>query len=156
KVGAVDQLKIFCQILNVPFAVVRNKADWEWVVSQLAGVDHILVDFPGLQLRDLEEIHLLKSLLPPSELASVRHMVVNTTAKDTDTSEICRRYKVAECGDVIFTNLDQSVQHGVIYNIQRQFGLPLHSFGIGNRIPEDFELATKERVLDLIFKLTKI
>jgi flagellar biosynthesis protein FlhF len=156
KVGAVDQLKIYCQILNVPFAVVRNHEEWDWIFSQLKNVDHILVDFPGFQLRDMEEIHLFKSLLPPAEAAAVCHMVVNTTAKDADTFEVCRRYKMAAPQDVIFTNIDQSVQHGVIYNLQKLTNWPLHSFGIGNRIPEDFESASKERVLDLFFKLTKL
>jgi flagellar biosynthesis protein FlhF len=156
KVGAVDQLKIYCQILNVPFAVLRSRKDWEWVVSQLNHVDHILVDFPGLQLRDLDEIHMLKSLLPPEGYAPVTHYCVSSNAKDGDAYEMARRYKVADFADLIFTNLDQSVQHGIIYNLHRKTGKALHSFGIGNRIPEDFEAATKERVLDLIFKLTKL
>ncbi len=156
KVGAADQLKIYCQILNVPFAIVRNRIEWEWVLQQLSGVDHVLVDFPGLQLKDLEEIHLLKSLLPPESVNASCHFVVPATAKDGDAFELARRYRVAGYQDLIFTNLDQSVQHGVIYNVQKKTGKPLHSFGTGNRIPEDFELATKERVLDLIFKLTKL
>lgn len=156
KVGAVDQLKIYCQILNVPFAVIRNRKDWEWILGQLANIDHVLVDFPGLNLRDLEEIHLMKSLLPPQEATPVCHLCVSATSKDGDAYEIARRYKVAEYGDLIFTNLDQSVQHGIIYNMQMKTGKPLHSFGIGPRIPEDFEPASKERVLDLIFKLTRL
>jgi flagellar biosynthesis GTPase FlhF len=156
KVGAVDQMKIYCQILNVPFAVVRNKQDWEWVFSQLRNVDHILVDFPGTQLREIDEIHHLKSLLPPEGYAPITHLCISATSKDGDADELARRYKMAEPNDIIFTNLDQSVQHGIIYNLQRRTGLPLHSFGIGNRIPEDIEPASKERVLDLIFKLTKL
>jgi flagellar biosynthesis GTPase FlhF len=156
KVGAVDQMKIYCQILNVPFAVIRNKQDWEWVFSQLRHVDHILVDYPGMQLRDLDEIHLLKSLLPPEGFAPITHLCVSATGKDGDADDLTRRFKVTEPQDLIFTNLDQSVQHGIIYNLHRQTGLPLHSFGVGNRVPEDFEAASKERVLDLIFKLTKL
>lgn len=156
KVGAVDQMKIYCQILNVPFAVIRNKQDWEWVMSQLRGVDHILVDYPGLNLRDIDEIHQLKALLPPENFAPITHLCVSATSKDGDVDELARRYKVASPQDLIFTNLDQSVQHGLVYNLQRKTGLPLHSFGIGSRIPEDFEPASKERVLDLIFKLTKL
>jgi flagellar biosynthesis protein FlhF len=156
KVGAADQLKIYCQILNVPFAIVRNVKEWEWVLSQLAHIDHILVDFPGLQLRDLDEIQLLKSLLPPASTQATSHIVVSATSKDGDALELARRYKVADFADVIFTNLDQSVQHGIIYNFQKKTGKPLHSFGTGTQLPEDFELATKERVLDLMFRLTRI
>jgi flagellar biosynthesis protein FlhF len=156
KVGAVDQMKIYCQILNVPFAVIRNKADWEWVLGQLRNVDHVLVDFPGMPLKDLEEIHSLKALLPPEGLAPVTHLCVSATSKDADADEMAKRYKIAEPHDLVFTNLDQSAQHGIIYNLHRRTGLPLHSFGIGGRIPEDFEPASKERVLDLIFRLTKL
>ncbi len=156
KVGAVDQLKIYCQILNVPFAVIRNRTDWEWVLGQLAGVDHILVDFPGFQLRDLEEIQMFRSLLPPAEAQPITHFCSAATSKDGDVFEMARRYKVCEPQDLIFTCLDQSVQHGLIYNLHRKTGLRLHSFGLGSRIPEDYEAASKERVLDLIFKLTKL
>ena len=156
KVGAVDQLKIYCQILNVPFAVIRNRKDWEWVLGQMHNVDHVLVDFPGLQLRDLDEIHMLKSLLPPSEAQAVSHFCVSATTKDSDAYEMARRYRVADYQDLIVTNLDQSVHHGIITNLQLRAQKPLHSFGIGSRLPEDFELASKERVLDLIFKLTKL
>ena len=38
----------------------------------------------------------------------------------------------------------------------KTFDVPLHSFGVGNRVPEDFEIATRERVLDLIFKLSNM
>lgn len=156
KVGAVDQLKIYCQILNVPFAIIRNRKDWDWVLGQMAHIDHVLVDFPGFQLRDLDEIHLIKSLLPPEGSQPISHLCMAATTKDGDAYEIARRYKVTDFSSLIVTNLDQSVQHGIIYNMHKKTGRPLHSFGIGPRIPEDYEAASKERVLDLIFKLTKL
>jgi flagellar biosynthesis protein FlhF len=41
-------------------------------------------------------------------------------------------------------------------NFQERFKVPLHSFGIGTRVPEDFEFATKERVVDFLFKISKV
>jgi flagellar biosynthesis protein FlhF len=38
----------------------------------------------------------------------------------------------------------------------KRFAIPLHSFGLGSRVPEDYEMATKERILDLLFKITKM
>jgi len=156
KVGAVDQLKIYAQILNVPFIVIRSSADWTQVLSQFAHIDHFLVDYPGMQLKDLNEIDFLRAMLPPPEVAAVSHLVLNCIAKDKDCLDNCKRFRLANYQDLIFTNLDQSVQHGVIVNVQRELDLPLNSFGIGNSIPEDFEEATKERILDLIFKLTRL
>ena len=156
KVGAAEQLKIYAQILNVPFAVVRRNSDWEIVRQKLAHIDHILVDAPGLSLKSTQDADYLKSLLPPDEGGRSIHYVQSVLARDNDAFEVTNKYKMIGFDDVIFTYLDQAVQHGLIYNFQKEFNSPLHSFSIGPQIPEDFEAATKERVIDLIFKLTRL
>lgn len=156
KVGAADQMKIYAQILNVPFSVIRSQNDWTNLMRYLANVDCVLVDYTGLSLKNNEEIQMLKSLLPPTALNPNIHLTLSTNAKDSDATELGRRYSVLGYKDVIFTSLDESTQHGTIYNFMKRFDVPLHSFGIGSRVPEDFEFATKERLLDLIFKITKL
>lgn len=155
KVGAIDQLKIYCQILNVPFAVVRDKADWQWLEPQLQNVDHILVDSPGVALTAVDEIQHLRGVMPSLEGAQV-HLCLSSSMKEPDALEAVRRFRIVQPTDLVFTALDMSVQHGVIATVQLRSGLPLHSFGNGPRVPEDFEVATKERVLDLLFKLSNI
>ncbi|WP_413558700.1 flagellar biosynthesis protein FlhF [Bdellovibrio sp. HCB209] len=155
KVGAADQMKIYAQILNVPFSVIRSQNDWQNLMRYLANVDCVLVDFAGLSLKNSEEINLLRSLLPPQALNANIHLTMSTNTKDADAIELGRRYSVLGYKDVVFTALDESTQHGTIYNFMKRFDIPLHSFGIGSRVPEDFEFATKERLLDLIFKITK-
>ena len=81
--------------------------------------------------------------------------MISALAKDADIVEVANNYRKVNFDDVIFTRLDETVQHGVIYNFIHRFNVPIHSFGIGPAIPEDFEMATKERLVDLIFKLTK-
>ena len=155
KVGSVDQLKIYCQILNVPFAVVRDKADWAWLEPQLQNVDHILIDSPGMALTAVEDIQRLRSLMPTTDASSV-HLCLSSAMKEQDALEAVRRFRIVQPTDLVFTALDMSVQHGVIATVQLRSGLPLHSFGTGARVPEDFEVATKERVLDLLFKLSSM
>nr|BFD68418.1 flagellar biosynthesis protein FlhF [Bdellovibrio sp. HAGR004] len=156
KVGAADQMKIYAQILNVPFSVIRTQQDWTNLMRYLANVDCVLVDYTGLSLKSNDEIQMLKSLLPPAALNPNIHLTLSTNAKDSDCTELGRRYSVLGYKDVIFTSLDESTQHGTIYNFMKRFDVPLHSFGIGPRVPEDFEFATKERLLDLIFRITKL
>lgn len=155
KVGAADQLRIFSQILNVPFAVIRQNKDWSQLLRYLPNVDCVLVDFTGLGLKTQEEINFVKECLPPASLNPRVHLVMHATTKDADMTDVGRRFSFLGYQDVIFTSLDETVQHGPIYNFMKKFDIPLHSFGIGSRVPEDFEFATKERVVDLIFKITK-
>jgi flagellar biosynthesis protein FlhF len=156
KVGAQDQMRIYAHILNVPFAAIRNKLDWPRIMSQLSSYDHVLVDTAGVSLKTMEEISSIRQMIPPDSLKPQVHLVMNTLTKDSDLAEIGKRFQVTGFGDVIFTAIDESAQHGSIYNFMKRFEVPLHSFGIGARVPEDFEIASKERLLDLIFKITKM
>ncbi len=155
KVGAADQLRIYAQILNVPFAVIRGSEDWSKIIKFLAQVDTVLVDVPSFSLKNQEEIHHLKNILPSKDLSTRYHFVVSSMAKDSDTADLARRYSVIGFDDVIFTGVDQSIQHGTVYNFMKRHQCPIHSFGIGSRVPEDFEYATRERVLDLLMKITQ-
>ncbi len=155
KVGAADQLRIYAKILNVPFAVIRGPEDWSKIIKFLAQVDTVLVDVPSFSLKNQEEIQKLKNILPSKDLSCRYHFVVSSMAKDSDTEDLARRYSVIGFDDVIFTAVDQSIQHGTIYNFMKRHNCPIHSFGLGPRVPDDFEFATRERVLDLLMKITQ-
>lgn len=156
KVGATDQLRIYAQILGVPCATVTSVQDWVQFEKAHPGVDHILFDTPGVNLKNSRDFELLRNILPPHTTNKSVHFVQSVLARDADAIEIAERFRVIGVDDVIFTRLDEAVQYGLIYNFQKQMSTPLHSFGIGNNIPEDYEAATKERVVDLIFALSKI
>lgn len=154
KVGAVDQLKIFGQILNVPSGAVNNKKDWQELSQNFQNVDYVFVDTPGVNLRNPGDLDLIRDMLPLHKDQIQLHFVQSVLARDAEAFEVAERFKAIGFEDVIFTRLDEAVQYGLIYNFQKHFNVPLHSFGIGNNIPEDFEMATKERVIDLIFNLS--
>jgi flagellar biosynthesis protein FlhF len=156
KVGAADQMKIYSQILNVPFSIIRHQNDWMQISKYLGNVDCVLVDCAGLGMRNSEEVYMMKNLLPPASMDPSIHLVLSANSKDSDITELGRRYSALNYKDAIFTGIDESTQHGAIYNFIQRFDIPLHSFGIGTRVPEDFEYATKERLLDLIFKITRV
>ncbi len=156
KVGAVDQLRTYAKILNVPFGVLKRPEDWQAVLESLKSLDHVLIDFPGNSLREIESIERLRKMLPPTQIPCDRHLVISSTFKDKDAFEITERYRIAKPTDIIFSKLDEAVSHGLIYNFQKRFDLPLFALGTGPALPEDFEYATKERVIDLIFHITKM
>lgn len=156
KIGAADQLRIFAQIINVPFAIVRNPEEWAVAEQKLRGVQHILVDCPGLNLQTMEEADWLKRMLPPAEFNRTLHYVQSITARDEDAIDQASRYQMIGIHDVIFTRVDDTTRHGLIINFQNRFQTPIHSFGTGVKIPEDFEMASKERIVDFIFKLSRM
>lgn len=154
KPGAAEQLKIYAKILNVPFAVLRKSQDWKMIQPAMQGLDHVLVDFPGLNLKSTQELDWLHEILPKFEQSRSVHFVQSLMVNEREALEIARRYQPQLVNDIVFTGLDLAARHGLIFNIQNALSWPLHSFGIGASIPEDLEPATKERVIDLIFKIS--
>lgn len=155
KVGAVEQLKIYSQILNVPFAVWRKGEDINVYLRQMERVDHILIDTEGQSLLQMNEIDQLKNHIP-YELGNLRiHLVLSAMLKDEEIFSFARRFRSVQFHDFIITNIDQLRKHGILVNLQKQVTAPYFAFGLGPMIPEDFEWASKERVLDCIFKLSK-
>lgn len=155
KIGADEQMKVYSQILNIPFVSVRSPADWQKVMPYLSHVDYVLVDFASLNMRNQDEIKYATQLLPPVTDDVQTHLVLSCKSKDQDVIEMANRYRSFNYDDFIFTALDEVTQYGIIYNAVRKLNKPLFGFGIGSKIPEDFERATVERVLDLILEITK-
>lgn len=155
KVGAIDQMRIYAQILNVPFSVVRDPQDWRRLAAHFAEVDVVLVDFPALGAREMEQARKWQMLLPPANLPAQKHLVLSCTSKSEDMRESASRWSSFQPDDLIITNLDESVGRGVVFSAMKELSLGLFAFGVGSRVPDDFEFATKERVLDLIFKITE-
>jgi len=155
KVGASEQMKIFSQILNVPFLAMRSPQNWAHVIPHLDQIDHVLVDYSGLNLRTQDELNQLKQMSPPVYKSLRTHLVLSAMSKDSDILDCVKRYENFGFNDVIFTSLDEASMHGNIYNFVRKNPTPLFAFGIGPKVPEDFERATAERIVDLILQITK-
>lgn len=155
KVGATDQLKICAQILNAPFAVLRSSTDWQEILRYLDSVDHIFVDTPGPAIQLRREAEYCQGILGGKTSQHRNHLVLSAAYPKEMLQDLINRADLFSCDDLIVTHLDECQHFGAIYSLMLEMALPLHSFGLGTRMPDDFEMATRERVLDLIFHITK-
>ncbi len=155
KVGAVEQLRIYSQILNVPFAVIRGREDWREILKFINSIDYILIDTPGTNLKSNEELAIFENLIMKEIPSKAVHLVLSARNKYEDLQGVLDKFAMLNVTDAIFNHLDETVQNGNVYSFNKINKLPLFAFGIGQRIPEDFEYATKERLVDLIFHITQ-
>lgn len=154
KVGAVEQLRVYSRILNAPVIVASSIEDAQSKISELSQFDKILLDTPGISLSNMNELDFMRGIAGIHADKTI-HLVISALTKANDLGGLLKRFRVAQFNDVVVTNIDQTTQHGILLNIQEKIGMPFHSFGIGSDIVDGFEYASRERVLDLIFKLTK-
>jgi flagellar biosynthesis protein FlhF len=155
KVGATDQLRICAQILNAPFGILRSTTDWVEVLRYLDSVDHIFVDTPGPAIQIRREAEICQGILGAKNGQSRHHLVLSAAYPKTMLQDLINRADLFSCDDLIVTHLDECQHFGALYSLMLEMAMPFHSFGLGTRMPDDFEMASRERILDLIFHLTK-
>lgn len=152
KVAAADQLNTYAKIMNVPFRSVNTKEELNQAIYDFASLDLVLIDTTGRSQKDQESLLQLRHMLNGIE-RSRNVLMISATTKDSDIHEVVSRFKLFNPAGLVFSKLDETSVYGCIYNVQRRSGLPLLYFTVGQRVPEDIEKASGERLVDLIVEL---
>lgn len=133
RVGAVEQLRLYADIIGCPFSVARTPDE---AVQAVAGSDvPVLVDTPGLSPANEEAAALFAAL---GSIPGVRaHLVVpgNTTVRDFD--RLWERFAPVGPGRVVMTKVDEAESVMPLVRALRQRELPVSLIGLGQRVPED-------------------
>lgn len=152
KVGASDQLAAYAKILNTPFRHATSIAELDRALAEFKPLDLILIDTSGRSQKDSESLAQMKSVLADfAKIESV--LILNSTTRDQELYDMITRFKIFDPQGIIFSKLDEASTFGTIYNVCVRSGLPLTYFTVGQRVPEDIESASRERVASLILDL---
>ncbi len=79
------------------------------------------------------------------------HLVLAApVAESVQLDTICR-YQSLPIQNIIMTKLDETPRYGSTYNLLSQAGIPVSYLSAGQRVPEDLEAATRQRLVDLVW-----
>ncbi len=152
KVAAVDQLATYAQILQTPFRSVSNAEELNLALKDLRNLDLILIDTTGRSQKDDESLAAAEKLL--NEIPNLRsQLVLSSTTRDQELYDVGHRFARFRPEALILSKLDEASVFGAIYNVSQRLKLPISYFTTGQRVPEDIEVATEERVTALVMDL---
>jgi flagellar biosynthesis protein FlhF len=152
RVGASDQLATYAKILSAPFRNATNEQELERALNEFKPMDIILIDTTGRSQKDQESLTEMKKMVDGfSKIKSI--LVLSSTTRDQELYDIINRFKIFKPQSLVFSKLDESTVYGCIYNVTLKTGLPIAYFTMGQRVPEDIEVASPERVADLIMDI---
>lgn len=153
RVGAEEQLRKYAHILRIPCAVCVNKQQFKRALTRFSDVDIVLIDTAGTSPKDTEGVIKLANTLNVGE-SIWKAIVVPATLRDPDLKLTMDQFGVTNFDKIIVTKLDETSCFGSLFNASYRSSLPLSYFTMGQMVPEDLELATKERVVDCLLNLS--
>jgi flagellar biosynthesis protein FlhF len=149
RVAAADQLRAYAAILGVGFQVLETVAALAQALDENRGKELILIDTPGLGADDMQSASGLARFLAARPDVDT-HLVLSSSTKSADLTRMVDRFEVFRPQCLLFTRLDETGSFGPILNEAARTGKPLSFFANGQRIPEDLEAATRNRLVDLV------
>ncbi|MNO48049.1 Flagellar biosynthesis protein FlhF [compost metagenome] len=149
RISAVEQLRTYAAILNMPLEVVQSPGDLQRALFRLESCDLVLMDTAGRNYRNEMLVAELQSLLA-KELKSETFLVLSLTSKSRDMKKIAEHFGRYQLDKVIFTKLDETGSYGPLFNVLNDFPLKLSYITNGQNVPDDLLLATKEQLCGMI------
>lgn len=149
RIAAIDQLKTYAKILNVPIEVAYDLNDYRQAKQKFAEMDHIFVDTAGRNYKENKYIEELNQLIDLSKDATT-YLVLSLTAKARDMEEIYERFKDVPIQQFIFTKMDETDSYGAILSLCLKSNLGIAFLTNGQDVPEDLKEATIDDITKLI------
>lgn len=151
RIAAVEQLKTYATILNVPLEVVFSPQDLAKALKQLADRDIIFMDTAGRNYRNEMYVSELNSLLK-SKGNSETYLVLSLTTKYKDMKVITKNFSKFKVDKVLFTKMDETGTFGSIINLTHDFSLKLGYITNGQNVPDDIVELNEDLIIERILE----
>ncbi len=151
KIGAVEQLRIYAEILQIPLEIPRSDKAWQRALKGLRNCQVILVDTPALGAqRENRPVVFDERLRPMRNLEA--WLVIGA-----DTQVACMQSAAALCSDLapcaaVVTKTDLSCNLEGVMEFLSLTSLPLVGLTNGPRVPGDLCAASYERFTRLLLQ----
>jgi flagellar biosynthesis protein FlhF len=138
RIAAVDQLRTYANILNVPLEVVFSPAELLRAFKQLGERDLIFMDTAGRNFRNELYVSEVNSLLQ-SDDSSETYLVLSLTGKTKDMDVVAERFSKFGIKKAIFTKFDETDTFGAVLNLAMEHGITTAYIACGQNVPDDIQ-----------------
>ncbi|MCF8108774.1 MAG: AAA family ATPase, partial [Desulfohalobiaceae bacterium] len=139
RIAAVEQLKIYGQIMNVPVEPARSPEELKAILARHEDKDLILLDTAGRSPSDELSQEELAGFLDPA-LNIDNHLVLAATTRERDLQMVINTFGRLQLKGLVFTKLDESQDLGAVLNLPVATGYPVSFLSNGQKVPEDLLL----------------
>lgn len=139
RIGAVEQLQTYADILDAPFRVARTAEDLERALASRHRLP-VLVDTAGRSPFDTASRELFRVVAAASGVRT--HLVLPAGTSASAARRIFDGYADARPSRLVLTKLDETDSLSPLVSLLHAWQLPISYIGTGQRVPEDLNRAT--------------
>ncbi|XEC97127.1 flagellar biosynthesis protein FlhF [Paenibacillus tarimensis] len=147
RIAAVDQLRTYANILNVPLEVVFSPSDLTRAFKQLETNELIFMDTAGRNFRNELYVSEINSLLQSGEHTET-YLVLSLTGKSKDMYSVAELFARYGVNKVLFTKLDETETCGAILNLLLKHQYQPAYVACGQNVPDDIEPFKADRYVE--------
>ncbi len=152
RVGAVQQLMTYANIMELPFRVADTPYRLRECIGELSSLDVVLVDTGGRS--QYNEIKLRELVPFFAKLPTLRaYITLSANTEERVQYEIIESFSIVEPSGLIFTKLDETGYFGTAINVAYRTQLPVLCFTTGQRVPEDIVMASYEYMAKIFLEV---
>jgi flagellar biosynthesis protein FlhF len=152
RVAAVEQLRTYADIIDLPMEVVATPREMRDAVERMNHLDLVLMDTAGRSPRDDVKIQELKSLLSEAEPDEV-HLVLSSTAGAKSLITTAERFADVGTTAILLTKVDEAHGLGHLASLVRSVRLPISYLTDGQNVPDDIRVAERRAMAAMVLGL---
>jgi flagellar biosynthesis protein FlhF len=145
RIGAVEQLRSYAHVIGSPFRIVRTSDDLKRVLRGGARTP-LLIDTAGRSASDDTARELFRVLAARRDVRT--HLVLPADTAAGSARRIFTAYREARPTRVVLTKMDEAESLSPLLGLLREWQLPISYLGVGQRVPEDLNRATAQRLAE--------
>ncbi len=150
RIAAVQQLKAYAEIMDLPMQVVEKPEDMQQALDRLGDVDLVLIDTAGRSPKSDARIDQLVELLRSAQ-PDETHLVLNATSSAAATRLAIQGFAPVRPTAAILTKLDEAPSTvgalSTLASSEQYSGIPLSYITNGQQVPDDIAPAEAEMLM---------
>jgi flagellar biosynthesis protein FlhF len=154
RVAAVEQLRTYADIIDLPMEVVATPREMREAVARMNHLDLVLMDTAGRSPRDEVRIQELKSMLTEAEPDEV-HLVLSSTAGAKSLINTAERFADVGTTSLLMTKLDEAHSLGHLVSVVQSVPLPVSYLTDGQNVPDDIEVARSGALASMLLGMNR-
>ena len=145
RIAAVDQLRTYADIIDLPMEVVSTPKEMRTAIDRLSDLDLILMDTAGRSPRDDVRIQELRAILAEANADEIQ-LVLSCIASTNSLTRSCQQFAKVGTTSVLLTKLDEATGLGNLIPLFRNCELPISYLTNGQKMDFFGQLAKVENI----------